>query len=382
MRRGRQNWRGLTLLGAILSAIAVSAPPAQAAVASWEFDAQTYDFGPVMPGSGPTDPHLFKLTNTGETALGIGMYGIGWWGGEALDPELFQITSHDCNTILPQESCSIGVVFNPVTVGPKRGSLSVVTPGGEPPAASVMLYGEGAGPWVSVAPERLHFDPVEVGKPSPVQVVTVENQGSLDLTIGDVYLTDYFGARVSGSAYTVAGETCHAGLVVPSKGTCTVNVAFEPQEAGFFQSRLAIEDDAPNSPHSIEVGGAANLPADRSPGPFPGTTVITGPRKVAKDRSKTSAGRSKESTAPAIRITHHPGRRTVKKSATLWFVATPVGLAEECRLDKLEFRPCSAPIRYSGLTSGPHQFTVRARGRSSSTSARYRWRVLARGGER
>lgn len=46
------------------------------ATASWEFDRPTCDYGPVTPGSGPTEPHEFILTSTGETEVGVAAYGI------------------------------------------------------------------------------------------------------------------------------------------------------------------------------------------------------------------------------------------------------------------------------------------------------------------
>ena len=69
--------------------------------------------------------------------------------------------------------------FNPLTVGPKHGDLTVssLTAGVLSASASVELKGEGAGPWVSVDPKHIYFEPVEVGAgASAAQAITVETR--------------------------------------------------------------------------------------------------------------------------------------------------------------------------------------------------------------
>src|ERR1700692_2264049 len=147
-RHGRRAWPGLSVVIALLTALC--APAAFAATASWEFDTPSYDFGPATLGSGPTEPHEFVLTNTGETSLITAGWRISWRGSAPLDPELFEVTSDGCHSLEPQESCSVAVSFSPTYPGPKEGALRIPTRNGELPPASVELEGEGVGPWVSI----------------------------------------------------------------------------------------------------------------------------------------------------------------------------------------------------------------------------------------
>jgi len=385
-RRGLRAFLAVCAVSVLV--ISVGSNRARAATASWEFDEPTYDYGPVTPGSGPTEPHEFVLRNTGETSLGIAMYGIDWWGEYPLDPELFHITSEDCGQLEPGGSCAFQVSFNPLTIGPKGGSLSVATASGEPPPTGVKLSGEGAGPWVSISPPRMNLKPVVVGgAPSPVQVVRVENHGFLPMVIEGISFTDFFGEPQSPSPFRVVGGTCEEGVAVPGRGSCTIELVMDPWEPGFNQSRLSISDNAPRSPQSIEVQGDGEPPPPseewRGGG---GTVIVLGPPD-GKELSESfrSAGPTEPVAIAAkntsVRITHHPARVGRKRSATIRFSVAPGDAITECELDRLGFRPCSDPIHYAHLQLGRHIFRVRAKGQSSaseSPSARFRWHIEGR----
>jgi len=345
-RVGRQVWLGASIFLVLMAAL--WAPVASGVVTSWEFETQTYDYGPVILGSGPTEPHEFVLTNTGETPLTTAGWYISWRGYAPLDPELFNVTSDSCLSLEPQESCLIGVSFNPVYLGLKKGMLRISEMDAVLPPASVELKGEGIGPWVSIEPERLTFEPVEIGKgASSAQSITIENQGTLDLTIEGFFFTDLFGTPQSPSPFQIVGGSCHEGRVVVPDGSCKIEVALSPVESGLFQSKLVISDDASDSPQSIELQGTGTAPPQR----IPLTTV---------------------------RITHRPARVTAKHTATFWFSVAPAGAKGECKLDHLGFRPCSAPSRYVQLSNGRHEFQVRVHDPSNSlasTTTRFHWRI-------
>ncbi len=333
----------------------LGAPGAFGATASWEFDTASYNFGPAILGSGPTEPHPFVLTNTGETPLMAAGWRISWRGYPPVDPELLQVTSDGCHNLEPQESCSVSVSFSPTYPGPKKGTLRIPTRNGELPPAFVELEGEGVGPWVSIEPGHLNFEPVEIGKgASPAQRITVENRGNLNLTIQGISFTDLLGVPQSPSPFRIVGGSCHEGQVVAPESSCTIEVVLAPSEPGSFQSKLEITDDASGSPQTIEVQGTGKATT---------TEVVL------------------RSGSPAVRITHRPTDASRKRAATFWFVAAPVNAVTECELDHLGFEPCSAPRRYTHLSIGRHEFKVRAAdpsGGSASASARFHWRIKAR----
>ena len=91
-------------------------------------------------GGGPTEPHEFVLTNTGDTSITISTRLIAWRGAAPLDPHTFLFTQTDCRamvTLEPGQTCSADVAFNPLTGGPKEGHFSIKAANEEPPAATV-----------------------------------------------------------------------------------------------------------------------------------------------------------------------------------------------------------------------------------------------------
>lgn len=354
----RQPWLVLSAVVALMAALCPSA--ALGATTSWEFETPTYDFGPVMLGSHPI--HQFVLTNTGETPIAAGRLRIHWRGHAPLDQELLQVVSNSCHslTLEPEESCSIEVSFNPTYPGPKEGGLEAKPRElAEVSPVNVEIEGEGIGPWVALKPEHLLFGPVEVGNgASAAQAITVENQGNLGLSIKDIFFTDLLGVPQSASPFQIAGGSCRSGKVVAPDGNCTIEVALVPSQTGFFQSRLAVSDDASGSPQSIELQGTGTASSRVSDG-------------LPESSDKVQA-------TPRVRITHHPDPVTAKRAAMFSFSAAPSGAKTECKLDHLAFEPCSSPRRYAHLLSGRHKFQVRVHDPSISVAsppADFRWRI-------
>jgi hypothetical protein len=361
MRRGRRRrWVGLGVLLTFLAALFAS--PASAQTSSWEFEPREFDFGSVLLNSHPS--HSFGLTNTGETPIAAGSWRLRWY---SLESGLYHVVSNGCHGLVlqPQASCPVVLSFNPTTLVSTEAEFEI-EPGDSTgvPNAVVYLDGIGAEPVFAVKPEQLTFGPVEAGSgSSPPQIVTIENRGSFGLTIGSIATTDLSGALQVPSPFQVGGGSCQGGIVVPPSGSCTVAVAIAPTESGTFHSRLAIADNAPGSPHLIDLLGIG-MPASHP----------------AKPRRSKSANGHRGSS---LRITHHPSRLSAKHTAMFSFSISPPGARTECELDRLGFEPCSSPNRYSGLSSGAHRFLVRSRGSSrsaSSAKARFQWRIRDRNG--
>jgi large repetitive protein len=66
-------------------------------------------------------------------------------------------------------------------------------------------------------------------------------------------------------------------------------------------------------------------------------------------------------TAPETAIDSGPTGSTSSTSASFTFSADEPGSSFECSLDNAAFAPCTSPRQYTGLSSGNHQFRVRAR---------------------
>ncbi len=83
-------------------------------------------------------------------------------------------------------------------------------------------------------------------------------------------------------------------------------------------------------------------------------------------------------TAPDSAITEHPDSRTKSRRAKFTFTATEVGSTFECRIDNRAWGSCASPKSYARLTTGRHQFQVRATdkaGNRDATPATWGWRI-------
>jgi hypothetical protein len=178
------------------------------------------------------------LTNTGDAALTL---------------ISAQITSGDfvavnsCgNSLAAHSSCAVSVVFEPRSIGPATGALTVSD---EFRSQSVALSGAGvAPPGVSLSPLfGVSFPSTGIGQTSVPQTVTLTNNGGLVLLIGTIAVDGDF-AAVPGSS------TCGNSLAVGD--ACTMQIVFRPAAGGARTGTLTIADNAPNSPHVLALTGA------------------------------------------------------------------------------------------------------------------------------
>jgi hypothetical protein len=296
----RRGWHACACLGALLMVVtSLTVPVAQGATASWEFDRSEFYFSPAPYGSGPTEPHAFTLTNTGETQLVTKTWGFKWaavlaWIGEGPP---FQVTSSQCQnrTLEPGESCSVEVAFDPRHAGWDSATLRFKTQNEEAPFASVDLYGEGTGPAIPVTPDHLTFGPVAVGTTSPPQTITLEGQSTkYAYRLEDISITPPGGLLPSSGPFQIVGGSCQSGLQLSPGMTCTIEVTMTPTEVGSFRSKLEITDWAPESPQSVELEGTATPAPPRTNDPSltsdagftagvtAGSTTMTSPKSLKR----------------------------------------------------------------------------------------------------
>jgi HYDIN/CFA65/VesB-like, Ig-like domain len=346
-------------LGTLLFAASAHAYPASLA-----FDPPSYNFGAKVPGTGPSPPKAFTLTNTGEVSLTVNYAKLAWGPQEYAEPEMFKITSNDCGTLAPGASCTIEVTFNPNLPGPKWGTLTVTAPYSEHCWSSegpiicrstninAQLQLTGIAQTVSLSPAPLSFLPLEVGRgPSPVKTVTVTNESEYEVKIFNVMLANYH--HFDSSQFRLSGGTCTSNLVLPPQGTCTIDVAFSPSTPGGLSADLSLIDNGPGGQQfaTLEGEGVAS--------PFQSHPPLT----------------------LQVSIFRHPDKLTAKRAAVFWFKGTEAVATFECKLDSRPFVPCEPPARFKHLRVGRHYFAVRpidSSGRSGRDGARYRWRIKSR----
>jgi len=347
--RRAQIFRSLLAAAATLLVAMSSASKADAAEASWSFEPASWDFGTIVPGTGPSPPKAFTLTNTGEIDLQVFFVSIGSDGD-------FALAGNTCGKLAPGAHCEISAVFDPSRAGAKRGQLGVASLDGLAPPASVELRGTGAGPMVSIAPARQIFDPLQLGGgPSAPRVFTIANEGQLDLNIFSISIQanqtyDYPGA--SAQQFDLAGGTCEAGVAVPPGGACTVKTTFSPSAPGLLTAQLRIADNAPGAPHVADLEGVGNAP--------PWQPLLMQSRIL-----------------PTVSVVHRPSRLTSSRRASFWPRLSPTATRLACKLDAGPTRPCTSPVRYVGLDNGRHRFSARALDQSGQwgPTTTFRWRI-------
>lgn len=345
------------LAGAIALLVTMSfASAARAAEGAWSFDPASWDFGTVVPGTGPSTPKAFTLTNTGDIELQAIFVSVGSEGD-------FSLTGNTCGELAPGAHCEISATFDPSSAGTKRGQLSVSSQGGLAPPTSAELSGAGAGPAVSIAPAKQTFEPLELGAgPSAPKTFTIANEGQLDLEISSISLEarqvyNYPGAAAE--QFELTGGTCKVGVAVPPGSTCTSEVTFSPTAPGTLSAQLRIADSAPGAPHVADLEGFGIAPPWQPPA-LPQYVV------------------------PRASIVHRPARRTTSTRAFFWLRGSPTASRFACKLDDGPVRTCESPVRYRELGRGPHRFAVRAldgTGRRGPPSE-FRWQVEVPGRNR
>lgn len=161
-------------------------------------------------------------------------------------------------------SCLVSVEFAPTAKGERSAVLHVFDPNER--EFTVDLHGTGIerppNPPDPNGPARFAAgpDPVDFGERLPLSTgpqstVTVLNRGESPLKVGAVSVEP----PAARAHFTVAANTCTAP--VPAGGTCTVAVAFSPQETKAVTGVLQFKDDAAGTPHIIGLRGSGTKPA-------------------------------------------------------------------------------------------------------------------------
>jgi 6-phosphogluconolactonase (cycloisomerase 2 family) len=214
------------------------------------------DFGAITVGQ-LSNSKIVTLTNTGGQALSVTSISV-----TGANPSDF-VAVPNCSlptVLLPNTTCAISVVFSPTAAGTRQASLAAADNAPASPQ-SIPLSGTGASPQpaVTLAPGNLTFASTTQGSTSPPQAVTVTSAGTATLHISSV-----LPSGANPSDFQVASACSGA---YPVDTSCVITVTFSPLGAGQRTANLIINDDAPNSPQSVQLTGTGAAPP-------PGTPVV------------------------------------------------------------------------------------------------------------
>lgn len=110
-------------------------------------------------------------------------------------------------------------------------------------------------PVASISPTSLDFGSQNVTTTSPPMTVTLTNNGDGPLTVTTITIV---GTHNADFAKT---ENCVSSSPIPPGGNCTINVTFTPTATGARNANLAINDDAWNSPQTVNLTGTGTMSA-------------------------------------------------------------------------------------------------------------------------
>ncbi len=213
-------------------------------------------FGDVEIGAGKD--LTLTLTNDGNADLAL--------NGLSVDTGPFTVVD-DCGAALaPEGDCTATVTFEPLTQGTLSATLTIASNDPDAPH-NVALDGQGIAepvPVVDVAPVDLDFGQVQagVGKMMPV---TVSNNGTADLTIGDL--------AVGGTHAEAFAFSSECATVAPG-ADCAIEVHLSSSREGVKAGTLTITSNDPESPTvAIALSGEVT--------PLPQPDIAVQPRDVA-----------------------------------------------------------------------------------------------------
>jgi FG-GAP-like repeat len=210
--------------------------------------ASFHDFGEREAGSGAGTERTFTIRSTGAPPLSISSLTLA--GG---NPGQYQLTgAGDCTAapLGPGEECEMAVAFAPTSTGFKDATLTIASnvPGSP---QTVSLFGEGVDRDVAVAPTEVDFGtgPVAAG-PGALRTIAIDSVGTTPLSVSSVTL----GGPDAGQFTLSDPVFCTVLEHWPGFG-CEVEVAFAPTSVGPKAATLTVVSDAPDSPHTVALGG-------------------------------------------------------------------------------------------------------------------------------
>ena len=183
---------------------------------------------------------LVTMTNIGTAALPVTTI--------TSDASEFVLVNDACSgqSIPIGGTCLFGVQFSPTQAGAQSGHLEVLSAAGTSPD-HIAVTGTGGEAAVTLSPNHLSFGHQDLGTVSGPRVVTVTNSGNTSLALASV-------SSQNSAEFPLASDTC-SGESIPPGHSCVFSVTFAPSGDGGSSGSITLDSNAPQSPHSMSVGG-------------------------------------------------------------------------------------------------------------------------------
>ncbi len=289
------------------------------AAASISMSATTLAFGNEALNY-PSAGQAVTVTNSGLSNVSIGSVSAS--GGYS--------ESDTCGgaTLTPGQTCTITVVFNPVTTGSVPGTITVNDDATGAPHI-VTLTGTGQLPVTFSA--NLTFPAVNVGSSSAAQTLTMSN--NLNQTLS-------FSFSTSGNFSAVGNGTTPCNGTLAAKAKCTFAVTFTPTSNGTIKGTVTISFGAAGSPASAGLTGTGQ---NGAAAPLTFSPVNLGFGNVALNNAISKIVTLKNAGTTAITFTSLTGSG--------YFVVVPSGTAP-CSGTLNPGKTCTMTVTFTPQVTG------------------------------
>ncbi len=184
----------------------------------------------------PSGTQPVTLTNSGTATLNI---------TNIVASAQYSQTNTCGASVTAGANCTITVTFTPTATGSQPGTITITDNAtGSPHIVNLSGTGTNApAPAVTLAPTSLSFGNQTLNTPSGTQPVTLTNSGTATLNITNI---------VASAQYS---QTNTCGASVTAGANCTITVTFTPTATGSQPGTITITDNAPGSPHIVNLSG-------------------------------------------------------------------------------------------------------------------------------
>jgi hypothetical protein len=200
------------------------------------------DFGAV-PVHTTSLPQTVNVTNTGTHSVTLLV--------QLNDLYSFTQTNNCGPSLAAGQTCQIKVVFHSTSTccGTYSNVMNISYngyPSGVVPLGVQLSGTPTDAPGVNFCPTNLQFGNQTVGTSSPSQLVTLNNSGSISLTVISIGITGNFSQT----------NTCGPlPATIPAGMACSMSVTFTPTTSGALTGTLTVTDNVTGSPHTVALTG-------------------------------------------------------------------------------------------------------------------------------
>jgi hypothetical protein len=309
-------------------------------------------FGGATVGS-LSAPQYVTIANTAREPASL--------TGETLSGD-YSLSANTCgSSLLPNNSCTVGIIFTPTVAGPRNGSLTVTDTQG---TQTAMLSGTGQVVATdALTPLSLIFAAQQVGTTSTAQPVTLTNTGDQALTGIAVIVTGDF----------AVANNC--GAVLQAHGSCAISVAYAPTMIGGEAGSLKVTDELRSQAVSLSGTGVAPPGPSATPVSIDFGDYAVGSTSSARTVTITNNGASSltnlkaaVSAGFAIASNNCPSTLTVGSACQIGVTFSPAALGAATGTLTVSASNLSAPLVVS-LSGFGADFSMAVTGSASSVIA-------------